>query len=848
MISVGHTLVRLDTGWEMTRVDPGAARTPGEVSNAEVLWQSAGVPGTVATVMGWDTAEAMHADAYDHWYRVTLPGTHHAPNVDRRVVLRFDGLATLAEVWVDEDRILSSDNMFIAHSCDVTRQLRDSNEHVLHIRFAALRPVLRQRRPRGRWPTRLVSEKHLRFVRTTLLGYMPGWYPTVPTVGPWRAVTLAVEEGIGLHHVTLRPTLDGRAGVLNVDALCHLPRGARLDRAEVRLGASAGVALSISDATAENVRVDGVLRVSDVAAWWPHTHGAPALHEVTLLLTSGGTTTTLALGRVGFRSLSIDRETDGQGFGVRINGTDVFCRGACWSPLDVAALDGDQSRLRRTLLQAREAGFNMLRVSGTMVYESDAFYALCDELGILVWQEFMFANFDYPVEELAFVESCRTEAQQFLRRVGARCSIAVLCGGSEVQQQAAMMGVSSEGWSNRLFDDVLPRVCAEERVDAAYVPSSPSGGALPFHVNEGVGHYYGVGAYKRPLSDARLANVRFASECLAFSNAPEPASLRRWFGDSTAELREAMTSLAVPRDPGADWDFADVSHHYVCSLFGADALRLRDEDPERYLALSRAAVGEAMRRVIQEFRRRDSGTKGALIWMLRDPQRGAGWGVIDCDDVPKAAYYFLKRACAPRAVWFSDEGVNGLRVYACNDLPKRWKGRLELSLLREVGIETERVTREVTLPPSSQAWWNVEEVLGHFVDASYAYRFGPPGHRAVCARLVSEDQSERAVAFDPAFHLVPELECAERYDIGLEARLERGGDGAVLVIGVRAFAQCVSIDFGDCVPADNYFDVAPGHLKRVRLGRKNAGGPLAGTVRALNSGAVVEVSELSSAP
>jgi len=848
VISVGHNVMLLDTGWELTRVDPGTATTPAEVSKSNVQWQPAVVPGTVASVMGWETEDATRADQYDHWYRVTLPHANTFSTASGRLLLRFDGLATLAEVWLNDARILASDNMFLAHICDVTQQLRVPGESVLHIRFAALRPVLRQRRSRGRWPTRLVSEKHLRFFRTTLLGYMPGWHPTVPTIGPWRAVSLAVEAGISLSHVMLRPTLDGRAGVLSVDALCRLPYGMRIDRAEVRLGASAAVALSISNVADEEVRLDGVLRVPDVTVWWPHTHGDPALHDVTLMITADGTTTSLRLGRVGFRSLHVDREGDGQGFGIRINGSDVFCRGACWSPLDVAAVDAHENRLRRTLVQARDAGFNMLRVSGTMVYESDAFYALCDELGILVWQDFMFANFDYPVEDTAFVESCRAEAQQFLQRVGARCSIAVLCGGSEVQQQAAMMGISREGWSNRLFEEVLPSVCAEERVDATYVASSPSGGALPFHVNQGVGHYYGVGAYMRPLSDPRRSNVRFASECLAFSNLPEPASLRRWFGDVALALPEAPQHLFVPRDPGAAWDFGDIAAHYVTTLFGANASDLREANPERYLTLSRAAVGEAMMRVIQEFRRQGSGTKGALVWMLRDPQRAAGWGVIDCDDVPKAAYYFLKRACAPRAVWFSDEGVNGLRVFASNDLPSRWEGHLELSLLREAGVETGHVTREVTLPPRSQAWWNVEEVFGHFVDASYAYRFGPPGHRAVCARLVSEGQSERIVEFEPAFHLVPGLACAERDDIGLNARLERDCDGTVLVIGVRGFAQCVSIDFGDCIPSDNYFDVAPGHLKRVRLVHGNGARPLAGTVRALNSGAMVEVSELSSAP
>ena len=833
MISLGHNVRRLDTGWEMARVAPGVATTPADLVRASAGWQPAVVPGTVASVTGWETEEAARADEYDHWYRVTLPHANNSATVNGRVLLRFDGLATLAEVWLNEDRILTSDNMFLAHSCDVTHQLRDSSEHVLHIRFAALRPVLRQRRSRGRWPTRLVSEKHLRFVRTTLLGYMPGWYPPVPTVGPWRAVSLAAEAGISLHDVTLRPTLDGRAGVLNVDAVCRLPSGMRLDRAELRLGDSAGVALSISKATVEDVRVDGVLRVSDVVAWWPHTHGEPALHEVTLLLTSSGITTVHELGRVGFRSLVLDRESDGQGFGVRINGSGVFCRGACWSPLDVAAIHAEETRLRRTLMQAREAGFNMLRISGTMAYESDAFYALCDELGILIWQDFMFANFDYPVEAAGFVESCRMEAQQFLQRVGSRCSLAVLCGGSEVQQQGAMMGVPREHWSNVLFDEVLPGLCAEERVDAAYVPSSPSGGALPFHVNAGVGHYYGVGAYKRPLTDVRIADVRFASECLAFSNPPEPVTLERWLGTAARAALDPRYRKSVPRDPGASWDFADVSDHYVSTLFGVDARALRDHDPGGYLDLSRVAVGEAMSAVMTHLRRHDSQARGALVWMLRDPHRAAGWGLIDGDGVPKAAYYFLKRACAPRALWFSDEGVNGLLLHADNERDAPWQGRLEVSLYRADGLRVEHAHKDVEVPAASQRCWNVEALIGHFVDASYAYRFGPAGHRWVTAswRCAGADGPGMTCCHD----IQPALPVPDE-DVQVRPEMRADGVGELVVVCPRVSGH-VAIDLPGASLADNYFRLVPGVAHRVQLTRRyGTSGLLVGSVRMVGGG------------
>ncbi len=172
----------------------------------------------------------------------------------------------------------------------------------------------------------------------------------------------------------------------------------------------------------------------------------------------------------------------------------------------------------------QSAGLNMVRLSGTMVYETRSFHRLCDRLGIMVWQDVMMANFDYP-SDVAFAEVIRSEITTVVSRLSASPSLVVISGGSEVGQQAAMMGLPREMRDVPLAETVIPEVLAGFS-DVAYVPGSPSGGALPFVAEAGPSHYYGVGAYLRPLDDARRANVRFASECLAFANLPRRSSLR----------------------------------------------------------------------------------------------------------------------------------------------------------------------------------------------------------------------------------------------------------------------------------------------------------------------------------
>src|SRR5262249_18895665 len=141
------------------------------------------------------------------------------------------------------------------------------------------------------------------------------------------------------------------------------------------------------------------------------------------------------LGCIGFRTVVLDGRAED--FSLHVNGVPVFCRGACWTPLDSVSLTASPDGLRETLAQVRSAGMNMLRVGGTMVYEDTEFLDLCDANGILLWQDFMFANMDYPEEDPAFLASVEAEARQQLALLNARPCLAVLCGNSEGEQQAA---------------------------------------------------------------------------------------------------------------------------------------------------------------------------------------------------------------------------------------------------------------------------------------------------------------------------------------------------------------------------------------------------------------------------
>jgi len=273
----------------------------------------------------------------------------------------------------------------------------------------------------------MVSHQQLRWVRTTLLGRTPGWSPPAAPVGPWRPVWLERRRALEVGDLRLTPALDGRRGVLALSGNIVLLGGGSLDSASflvVRHGRRYSAPLNIAPG-AEVIR--GKVEVPDVETWWPHTHGEPALYEVRLEFTvtaSDGTQSevVLDLGRVGFRTVTLDRS--GGDFALSVNGVKTFCRGATWTPLDCVSLNATAADYVDAVEQVRAAGMNMLRVAGPFVYETDAFLDLCDASGILLWQDFMFANMDYPAEDPDFAANVNRETAQQLTRLQAHPSLA----------------------------------------------------------------------------------------------------------------------------------------------------------------------------------------------------------------------------------------------------------------------------------------------------------------------------------------------------------------------------------------------------------------------------------------
>ena len=819
------------TGWTCLATAADACLSPAELPDEG--WAPFEVPGTVAGALrakGKLTDEAaLSIETRDHWLRTTLD----APLAGALV---FEGLATVTEIWIDGQKRAESRSMFAPVTLDV--DLAEGAE--IALRFRALGPLAAAAPRRSRWRPQMIQPNGLRHFRTTALGSTTGWSPAGKPTGPWRPVwrvegpapqidvRTSYEDGVGRLKVTLEPQpscpTEGRVSTTSTSGAASAEvvdtRAARGHDGEVRCAGLTAPLLLDADG-----RLTADLALPDVAPWFPHTHGEPALHDLSVTLDGE----IFDLGRIGFRSIAVDRDADGQGFGLVINGVPVFARGACWSSADAVSLAGSREAYEPFLRLAREAGMNMIRVPGVMAYETQDFFALCDELGIMVWQEAMLANFDYPQADEGFRESVRREAESFLDRTQTNACLAVFCGGSEVFQQAAMLGAPPEAWGGPVFDEVLPAALTKLRPDVSYVPNSPSGGWLPFVADQGVTHYYGVGAYRRPLDDARRARVRFASECLAFSNVPEDVSLHK--AKLAAVTHAPDWKRGVPRDMGASWDFEDVRDHYVERLYGVSVLELKREDPERYLALSRATVAEVLEEAFAEFRRPGSPTRGALVWLLQDLMPGAGWGVIASDGKPKSAWHALKRAFRPAQLSITDEGVNGVALHVINERPEPLEAELSLTCWRDGAAPVVTASRAVVVASREAKTLSAFDLIGRFFDISYAYKFGPPSHDVTSAALTC---AKTGAVIAEAFHF-PLGRALPRLPLGLTARIEGDAEAPELVLATERFAQSVHVADEAWRPAENWLHLVPGREKRVALAARTAGaGAPSGFVRALN--------------
>jgi beta-mannosidase len=441
-----------DRSWSCASTEAGEVEGPSGLARADLRWRPAAVPGTVAAALracgewDWGHEDEQLLDGRDWWFRCCFPH----PGEDGPWDLELDGMATLADVWLNGEHLCHSENMFRSQRVPIATL---GTENELVIRCAALTARLAQRHPRPRFKSRLLRHQSLRWYRTSLLGRMPGWSRWAAPVGPWRPIRLRPRPPEGtIADQDLQARCDESGPGATVSVRLRLEGGsAAVREARLRVGSESGT-LEVSEVDG-GVALAGSLALTGVERWWPHTHGAQPLYPVDVEVNG----VSRRLRRVGFRTIELDRR-DGA-FDVIVNGRPCFCRGVVWGGPDAVSLAPSDGAVARSLRLALAAGVNMVRLGGFGIYEDRRFWDACDELGIMVWQDCMLASFD-PPDDPAFLDSLTGELREQFGALQGRPALTIACASSETYQQGSMYGLAPERYRARCWSGASRRSCA----------------------------------------------------------------------------------------------------------------------------------------------------------------------------------------------------------------------------------------------------------------------------------------------------------------------------------------------------------------------------------------------------
>jgi len=805
--------------WKLFKSKPFQFQSPADFTLDDQLLYTASVPGTVAMAVNGNEPECWlpngDYDDYDWWYSIDFASSieNLAKTPSTSLKIQFDGLATLCEVWLNNKILLNTDNMFRGYECIIPNQLNKDDK--LFLVFRSVSNELNKKRPRPRWKTKLVENQQMRWIRSTVLGHVSSWTPPIKAIGPWKAISIEVPRNFEIIQTQLTSTVESEQAKVNLSINLKIndpvqkPTSASL---EIN-GHSYPITLGLNQDT---IQLSASISIPEIDFWWPHTHGNPKLYDYKILVSSANQSIEIKAGRLGFKSSLF--VTNSEETALYINSEKIFCRGTCWSVSDYLSLNANEEKLRQQLTLIKNSGINMLRIGGTMVYESDAFYSLCDELGILIWQDFMFASMDYPFDDSDFLDNVTQEIKYQLQRLSNYTCVSLYCGNTDIEAQAAMYGLPKETWKQPFFETLLPEFCNELHTGIPYIPSSPTGGALPFHLSKGVTHYWGVGAYMKPVSDQNMQRVKFASEGMGLSHIPEESFINKHFGQKQLFPFSNDWHYRIPRDLGAGWGFDEIRDFYLEDIFGIDARKTKRSNPEYYIALSRVVTGEAIANVYKYWRSQQSQCNGGLIWFNRDFWPCAGFGIIDSDGLPKAAMYQLAQVWKSQQVILSNEGFDGANVTIINESNTPLNGKLEICLIKDGNKEIAKNTRDLCIEQRQTENISVDEMLEGFYDTGYAYCFGECHYDVIHATLLNSNEeiiSENSLFTDMANFPKVASEEIEISATKLEDKLIE------LKIKSCRFLQFVNVKINGFTLEQNYFHLSPNKEKTIVARQSN---------------------------
>lgn len=764
--------------------------------------------------------DAMEISEKDYDYRRSFQLDPKLQGMER-LILFCDGIDTLADIEINGTQVLHCDNMHRRWEADITELVTDGeNEIIVHFTSPCTYAEMMKKRHPDMDLEGHLFQAHMQIRKAA---YMFGWDwgPALPDMGIWKSIGIQgfqtgrirnfkVDQKHGFERVTLTCTMENEFFEEN---RASIQRNGTDDEAaglaayaKKTAGKEIRCRISVEDpdgtilCTKENAEGKAEFIIENPKLWWCRGYGEQPLYQVTCEIYSDGQCIDRKVKRIGLRTLELCQDQDrwGTSFYFRINGVEVFAKGADYIPEDSLLGRYSAERSKKLLDSCLKANFNMIRIWGGGVYPADEFLDYCDEKGLMIWQDFMFANL-VTIWHGEEKENMTAEIVEQTRRFREHPCIALLCGNNETELMIwDDMNPKYKEMYIQQYEKDMKELVHREAPDIFYWPSSPSSKGSMWDVeneNYGDSHDWRVWHGELPFTHYRSTYPRFNSE----------------FGLQSFPCMKTIETFTLPEDRNI---FSYVMENHQKSKNGNRVINSYisqyfkfPKDFRALVYLSQMIQMEGIRYGVEHWRRNrnDRRCMGTLFWQVNDCWQVASWASIDCFGRWKGLQYGAKRFYEPVLVSAMEEGTT-VELHISNEMLTSTEGILRYQLFHvEKGLvqEKEIPCKVRRLHSERIVRLEFEEILKTRQDMReyyLAYSYTTEGN------IVGEG----TVLFVPAKHFEfrkPAIRCEKV-------------DDCIWKLTTDEFAKFVEVDFGeDILLSDNYFDLVPGQEKYLTTER-----------------------------
>ena len=794
-------------------------------------WMGATVPGTVHTDLmangkiedpyyRLNELQVQWIDKTDWEYQTSFE-VSKATMEKGRITLDFKGLDTYADISLNGQPVASTDNMFREYSFDVKKYLKEGANELRILFRSPIAEGIKKYDVQGFEIPVSDNDQAIRgqveggkkvSVYTRKAGYHFGWDwgPRLTTSGIWRPVTLNAWDEVRVQNLQI---VQNSVSEISAKLTAVFEVEAENDGKGVFTLTNEGITLATAKMNIskgiKTYRVD--FEIANPKLWWTNCLGEPHLYSIVGGVSQKGNTDSKTT-RIGIRTLELVRDKDQAGttFYFKLNGVPVFMKGANYIPNDVFLPRVTEQNYRNVVNTAKTSNMNMLRVWGGGIYENDIFYDLCDEAGILVWQDFMFACAMFPGDE-AFLENVRLEAIDNVKRLRNHPSIGLWCGNNEIlaawygwgwkkAEEAKSQENADKIWQAYvdIFHKILPDVVKEYDPQRSYWDSSPSSGmGVPSDMVNGDDHYWDVWWGKKPFTTYATHIARFMSE-YGFQSFPEMESIKKY---------------ALPEDYNI---VSEVMNSHQRSSIGNETIEFymlqeyrKPKDFASFLYVNHVLQAEGIKFALEGHRRAMPYNMGSLYWQINDCWPVASWSSTDYYQKWKALQYYAKKGFEP--VLVSPFTVNdSLKVGIVSDRLSPITGQLRLTLIDFSGKVVWENKDEVQVPANSSATY-FGASLKDFLSGENVKEI------VLKAELIENEKP----AANNVFYFLPFKELKVPTP-KVEFTVSPTQGGFEIGLSTDKLAKNVFLTIGgeEGFFSDNYFDLLPGEKVSVRLDTK----------------------------